>query len=126
LSAFTGDLRYREYAARILVALVPAMERHPSSFGHLLCALDDLIGPYYEVAIAGDPGAEATHALVVAVNSHFLPRTALAVGAPGGAVVPLLEGRTLVDGQPAVYVCQGFVCQRPAPSPAEALTQLGV
>ena len=126
LTAFTGELRYREYAARILVALAPAMERHPSSFGHLLCALDDLIGPYYEVAVAGDPTDTATQALIQAVNSRFLPRMALAVGAPDDTDVPLLEGRPLLDGQPAAYICQGFVCQRPVTAPADLLTQLGV
>jgi uncharacterized protein YyaL (SSP411 family) len=126
LAAFTGDLRYREYAARILVALAPAMERHPSSFGHLLCALDDLIGPYYEVAIAGNPGDAATLALVQAVNSRFAPRVALAVGAPGDTEIPLLENRALLDGQPAAYVCQGFVCHRPVTAPADLLAQLGL
>jgi uncharacterized protein YyaL (SSP411 family) len=126
LTAFTGELRYREYAARILVALTPAMERHPSSFGHLLCALDDLIGPYHEVAIVGEPSNTATQALVLAVNDRFLPRIALAIGAPNDAEVPVLEGRALVDGQPAAYVCQGFVCQRPVTAPEELLSQLGV
>jgi uncharacterized protein YyaL (SSP411 family) len=126
LTAFTGDLRYREYAARILVALAPAMERHPSSFGHLLCALDDLIGPYYEVATVGDVSDDATQALVAAVNSRFLPRIALAVGAPDEPGVPLLEDRLLVDAQPAAYVCQGFICQRPVTEPVDLLAQLGV
>ncbi|HEY7021582.1 MAG TPA: thioredoxin domain-containing protein [Ktedonobacterales bacterium] len=126
LTAFTGNLRYREYAARILVALAPAMERHPSSFGHLLCALDDLIGPYYEVAIVGNPADTVTQALVAAINSRFLPRMALAVGAPGDTEVPLLENRALLDGRPAAYVCQGFVCQRPVTASADLLSQLGV
>jgi uncharacterized protein len=126
LTAFTGDLRYREYAARILVALAPAMERHPSSFGHLLCALDDLIGPYFEIAVVGNPADTATQALVQAVNSRFAPREALAVGAPGDTEIPLLENRALLDGQPAAYVCQGFVCHQPVTAPADLLAQLGL
>ena len=32
--------------------------------------------------------------------------------------VPLLAGRTAVDGAPAAYVCRGFVCDRPVTDPA--------
>jgi hypothetical protein len=33
--------------------------------------------------------------------------------------VPLLEGKGLVDGKPAVYVCEHFACQAPATDPAQ-------
>jgi len=127
LFAFTADERYREHAARVLVPLAPAMAAQPSAFGHLLCALDDLIGPYYEVALLGEPAVPGTVALERALASRFLPRMALARGSsehPEPAEVPLLEGRPLVNGQPAAYVCQGFVCQQPVTSPDELLDQI--
>jgi uncharacterized protein YyaL (SSP411 family) len=123
LFAFTADDRYRERSARVLTALVPSMRQHPSAFGHLLCALDDLIGPFYEVALVGEPAAAGMIALERALASRFLPRMAQALGSGSQTeepVVPLLEGRTLVNGQPAAYVCQGFLCQQPVTSP-EAL-----
>ena len=123
LAAYTGELRYREYAARVLVPLAAAMADQPLGFGYFLCALDDLIGPFHEIAIVGTPDDERTRALLAAINGDYLPRAVLAVAAPNNTsaitAVPLLEGRTLVDGQPAAYVCQQFVCQRPVTTPEE-------
>jgi uncharacterized protein YyaL (SSP411 family) len=35
--------------------------------------------------------------------------------------VPLLTGKSLVDGRDAVYVCEHFTCRVPATSPEELL-----
>ena len=42
--------------------------------------------------------------------------------APG---LPLLANRPLVAGEPAAYVCRGFVCERPVATVAELLAALG-
>ena len=39
--------------------------------------------------------------------------------------VPLLEGRGLVDGRAAAYVCERFTCQAPVTSVAALLAALG-
>jgi uncharacterized protein YyaL (SSP411 family) len=38
---------------------------------------------------------------------------------PGRVGIPLLEGRDLVDGGAAAYVCRGMVCERPVTDPQE-------
>jgi uncharacterized protein len=128
LWAFTGEDRYRELAGRILLPLVPAMVQQPLGFGHLLSALDDFAGPLHEVAIVGNPADPATLALLVAINAHYLPRTVLAQATPGdeaaASAVPLLAGRGLVNGSPAGYICQGFVCRQPASTPEQLIEQL--
>jgi hypothetical protein len=47
----------------------------------------------------------------------FDPNAVVAFGP--GEDVPLLEGKDLVDGKPAVYVCERFACQAPVTDPAE-------
>jgi uncharacterized protein YyaL (SSP411 family) len=39
--------------------------------------------------------------------------------------VPLLEGRTPLDGRAAAYVCENFACQRPVSEPEELRALLG-
>ncbi|WP_199441315.1 thioredoxin domain-containing protein [Umezawaea beigongshangensis] len=38
-------------------------------------------------------------------------------GEPSAPGVPLLADRPLVDGEPAAYVCRGYVCDRPVTTP---------
>ena len=66
-----------------------------------------------EVALVGDE----TEPLEEVVRSTFRPHIVLAGGEPDG--VPLLEGRTPVNGSAAAYVCENFTCQRPVTEPEE-------
>jgi uncharacterized protein len=65
------------------------------------------------VALVGD-GREP---LEQVVRETFRPHLVVAGGAPDG--VPLLAGRTPVDGRAAAYVCEHFTCQRPVTEPDE-------
>ena len=60
----------------------------------------------------GDPGARSPRAALEA----FDPNVVVAFGPADD--VPLLEGKTLVDGKPAVYVCERFACRAPVTDPA--------
>ena len=42
----------------------------------------------------------------------------------GGAGVPLLAGRGLVQGAPAAYVCRDFTCHAPVVDPADLVVAL--
>src|SRR5262249_22269425 len=83
LDARDDEERCRDYSARVLLALAPTMAQQPLAFGRLLAALDDFIGPLYEIAIVGAAGDPATIALRQAIGSRFQPRIVLAQAAPG-------------------------------------------
>ena len=85
----------------------PALARAPSAFGHLLCALDLHFAPPRELAIVGSPDSSVARAAL----APFDPSSVVAFGP--SEEVPLLEGKGLVDGQPAVYVCERFACRAP-------------
>ena len=113
LAALTGEHSYEEHAVSVLRLLAELAPRHPQAFGHLLQALDFHLSPVREVALAGD-GAEPLERVV---RDAFRPHLVLAGGEPDG--VPLLDGRSPVDGRAAAYVCENFACRQPVTEPEE-------
>jgi uncharacterized protein len=113
LAALTGNHEYQKQAVGVLRLLHELAPKHPTAFAHLLQALDFHLSPTREVALVG----EDTRALERVVRGAFRPHLVLAGGESDG--VPLLDGRTLVDGRPAAYVCEHFACKAPVTDPAE-------
>ena len=119
-AAARADLRRRRARAARGRRPAPARRRAsaaaPSAFGWALCALDLHLAPPRELAIVGPPDDEVARAAL----APFEPNAVVAFGPAEG--VPLLEGKELVDGKPAVYVCERFACQAPVteaePGPA--------
>jgi uncharacterized protein YyaL (SSP411 family) len=117
LAALTGEREYERRAVSVLRLLHEVAPRHPQAFAHLLQAIDFYTSPVREVALVG----EDLRALERVVRSEFRPHVVLAgTRHPQQANgVPLLEGRTPVDGRAAAYVCENFTCQRPVTEPEE-------
>jgi uncharacterized protein YyaL (SSP411 family) len=107
-----GDDELERRAVGVLRLVRDVVSRAPSAFGWALCALDLYLSPPRELAIVGGPGSDIARAAL----RGFDPNAVVAFGPADG--VPLLEGKTLVDGQPAVYVCERFACRAPVTDPA--------
>jgi uncharacterized protein len=125
LAVFTGESRYERIAARALHGMGGLLQHGPLAFGHLLAALDFHLATPQEVVIAGDAASADVRALLDVVNERYRPNTLLAMRRPQQSAtddetVPLLAGRSTIDGQAAAYVCRRFTCQQPVTSP-EAL-----
>ena len=125
-SALTGSMPHRESAAAALGVLAPIAARFPRAAGSGLTVAEALISGPAEIAVVGPADDPRTSALHVAALHAAPPGAVLALG--DGAVreggsdggIPLLEGRGLVGGAPAAYVCRGFACLAPVTEP-EAL-----
>jgi len=113
LARIWGDDELERQAVSVLRLAEPMLGRAPGAFGWMLCALDLLLAPPREIAIVGSVSSPVARAAL----APFAPNTVAAVGPADG--VPLLEGKDLVEGEPAVYVCERFVCRAPATEPAE-------
>ncbi len=109
---------YRRRAAWVLDTLAEPMARYGPAFGHLLGAAELSLFGAVEVAIAGDPGAADTRALLEEVAQRYLPNLVLVVGMPGGEpAAALLRDRPMVAGKATGYVCRQFACDTPATAP---------
>jgi len=124
-AALTGSFRHREAAEAALGVVSTLAEKTPRFAGWGMAVAEALLAGPVEIAVVGpkgDPVAEELH------------RTALLATTPGTVVsrgdgvndggIGLLEGRTLVDGRPAAYVCRNFTCRLPATTTEELTAEL--
>ena len=116
LARLTGEFEYERHALDVLRVRAPIVGEHPHGFGHALQALDFYLASVREVAIVGaGDDAGGVSALAQVVRGAYRPHVVLAGGA--GDNIPLLQGRTPVDGRAAAYVCEHFACQAPVTEP---------
>jgi uncharacterized protein YyaL (SSP411 family) len=107
LARIYGDDALEQRAAGVLRLLHPNLSRIPSAFGWALCALDLYLSPPRELAIVGAPDDPLARAAL----EPFDPNAVVAFGP--SETVPLLAGKTRVDGKPTLYVCEQFACRAP-------------
>ena len=118
LARVYGDEEFARRAVAVFRLARSLLERAPGAVGHLLCALDLHFSPPREIALIGESDPLRRVALGgFEQNTVF----AFARGAddPAAKRVPLLEGKGLVEGRPAAYVCESFACRAPVTSPEE-------
>jgi uncharacterized protein YyaL (SSP411 family) len=112
LARIYGDDELERLAVGVFRLVHDAIPRAPSAFGHALTALDLHFSTPREIAIVGPVDSPVARASL----APFEPNTVVAVG-PSDEI-PLLAGKSLVDGKPAVYVCERFACQAPVTEPS--------
>jgi len=113
LARIYGDDELEQRAIGVLRLFGESLGRGPTEFGWALNALDLYLATPRELAIVGPPESEVARAAL----EPFAPNTVVAFGP--AQTVPLLEGKGVVDGKPAVYVCERFACQAPVTDAAE-------
>ena len=113
LARIWGDDELERRGVSVLRLVRDMLTRTPSSFGWLLVALDQHLAPHRELAIAGSPDAPVARAAV----ERAAATDVIAFGPAED--VPLLAGRTEIDGRAAVYLCERFACRLPVTEPDE-------
>lgn len=127
LGAYTGDARYVEAGEPAVAPLQPALAQAPTGFAWWLCGLDFELAPPKEIAIVSlSTGAQDdAQPLLDVVFGEYRSSQVVAWKAAGAeSVIPLLEGREMIDGKATAFVCQNFACQMPTTQAEELGRQL--
>ena len=122
LHHLTGNEPYRAAAEKVLRSYYDALESQPFGFAHMLCALDFYLEGAKEIVIVGNPADAKVKELIAAMTSLYLPNKVVQLATPGTSLAdisPLLQGKTQIDGEATVYVCQNFTCSAPVTSASE-------
>jgi uncharacterized protein YyaL (SSP411 family) len=116
-AAHNGSGRHRDAAEAALASVRLLAERAPRFAGwSLAAAVAALDGPR-EIVVVTAPG-DALGAELAARARRSLGSVVLVVP-PGSDAIPVLEGRDLVGGRAAGYVCRNLVCERPVTDPED-------
>ncbi len=112
---------FRERAVSAIRAYGSVVERSPRAFATSLLVTDFLLAPPVELSLVGS--AEDREPLARALGKHYLPNRVVALLDPSVTATeerrPLTQGKTLVDGKAALYVCRNYACLAPVTRPEE-------
>jgi uncharacterized protein len=115
-SALTGSGRHRQAAEEALATTRTLAERAPRFAGWSLAAAEAMLDGPLEIAVVGPPGPERG---ALEDRARRVPGAVVVVSDGPRDDIPLLTGRTTVDGLAAAYVCRNQVCERPVTDPAD-------
>lgn len=127
LSSFTGNAELEHAATAVLNITLPAVTQYPMAFAGSLNTMEQLLHGIAEVAVIGDPSQEDTQRLLAVLHEEYRPNLILAVATQEAAAhseIPLLHGRTMMDGKATAYVCKNFHCRLPVTEPDDLRAQL--
>ncbi len=130
LGRILNEPSLEEKAIRIGEAFGDSVQLHPTAHTQLLQAVDYLVGPSYEIIIAGNADETKTREMLHEVRSRFLPNMVLVfrpTNEESPAIdqfAPLYQHQKSIAGQGTAYVCHNHACKHPATSVEKLSEQL--
>jgi hypothetical protein len=125
LAILTGEQAYRRQAEAIVETFSGELARN---FFPLTTLMNnaELFEKPLQIVVVGERDDPTVRALLRAVCDVSSPNRIVLALPPGSALPPdhPASGKGLVDGKPAVYVCEGPVCSLPITEPKTLLETL--
>jgi len=128
LSKITGDIKYENYAKKLIGFFSKNIFELPKAHTHLLIALNFLINPSHEIVIAGKK--EKSREVLNELNKYFIPNKVLLFRPSDQksnqifTISNFLNDYNEINGKPAIYICSNFTCQKPLTNVNDAINKL--
>ncbi|HEY9682686.1 MAG TPA: thioredoxin domain-containing protein [Oculatellaceae cyanobacterium] len=133
IGKLTNDKGYLELAEKLLDQYASFAGKYPDQFSNLLCAMDFFLANGPEIVCLERANDEFYRDIarehVLTINERYIPNKVVLIdsimeGEKTSRLArelkdklevesPLLQGRGLIEGQPTIYICRDFACERP-------------
>lgn len=119
LSRITANIEFEEKAIQICKSFSKIVNKSPSLSTQLMVALDFLLGPSYELVIAGDSNADDTKKMLKILKANFLPNKVLLLNPTEQEspkiheIVNHIMKKPSINGQATSYICTNYSCKQP-------------
>jgi uncharacterized protein len=122
IARLTGKADLERIATRSLQGVTEVITRYPLGFCNWLCAVDFYTSISQEIVIIGHRQNDSnTQELMRILSGFWLPNKVAVAFDPSDPIpitgLPLLEGKTMINGQPTIYICENYSCDKPISSP---------
>ncbi len=115
MAAFSENDAWHQLAEKSLASMAGSFSNYPTAFSRWLSAADFYVNKTRQIAIIGDIFDTYTKLFLQEINRPYHPNTIVAASA-----LPVLKGspqlladRPMIAEKTTIYICEGFVCQKP-------------
>ena len=129
IARFVGDMEWDRKARAVGESFAGQVASMPMAHALVMLAHDFIVGPTFEVVVAGKPGAPDTRAMLAALDRPYVPNKVMVLrpaDRPDEVVelVPYARDQAPLGGDATAYICRNFACDLPTTDPSEAAAKL--
>lgn len=126
IARMTSASIYENYANNLLDYFSEYVRKAPSGSSLFLSAFEFMIGPSFEIIVAGDRKDPETQNILNSIKQKFIPSKVMIVkdAANSEFLLPYLKPYRQINSKPTIYVCKNFQCEQPTTDINDALSML--
>lgn len=123
LGRFTTKAEYIKRAEKAMKAFLGVQTPNPVAMSEMLLAVDYYLDKPREIIIVTPDENNDAGLFLDIISKQFLPSRIIDVVSEGNdleshnKILPLIKGKTAIDGKITVYVCEAGVCKLPTTDP---------